>query len=66
MTNEPVNTTSKEKRRQVYHTTLLPCDDACPNLINEKLRCCFASITAMFFLLTIVTNKGFEQQVQKV
>ena len=38
MTNEFVDTTSKERRRQVYHITLLPHHDARPNLITGKLR----------------------------
>jgi len=38
-----------------------------PDLITDKLCYCFASITAMFFPLTIVTYKRwFEQQVHKV
>ena len=61
MTSEPVDTASKERRHQAYHITLLPCHDACPDLITGKLWLCycFTLITAMFFLLTIVTYKGY-------
>jgi len=58
MTNERVDTASKERRCQAYHTTLLPHPDVHPDLTTGKLRYCFASITAMFFLLTIVMYKG--------
>jgi len=58
MTNEPVDTASKERKCQAYHTTLLPCHDMRPDLINDKLCYHFTSITAMFFPLTIITYKG--------
>jgi len=53
MTNEPVDTTSKERRCQAYQTTLLPHHNA-PwlTVITGKLRYRFASITAIFFPLT--------------
>jgi len=55
---------SKERRCQAYHTTSLPRHH---DLTANKLCYCFASITAMFFPLTIVMYKGkFEQQVHKV
>ena len=54
MTNEPVDITAKERRHQAYHTTLLPRHNIHPDLITDKLHYCFASNTAMFFLLTIV------------
>ena len=40
----------------------------CPDLIADKLRYCFTSITAMLFPLTIVTYKiQFEKkQVHKI
>jgi len=59
MTNEPVDIASKERKRQVYHTTLLPHYDSHPDLITDKLHYRFASITAMFFPLNIVTHKGY-------
>ena len=58
MNNEPVDIASKESRCQAYHTTLLPCHNTRPDLITDKFHYCFASITAMFFLKTIVTYKG--------
>jgi len=51
MTNESVDTASKERRHQAYHTTLLTHHNALPDLITGKLRVCFASITVMFFPL---------------
>ena len=53
MTNEPVDIA---RRRQAYHTMLMLRHNTCPNLITDKLRYHFASITAMFFLLTINTK----------
>ena len=44
MTNEPVDTASKERRSQTYHTTLLPSHDAYPDLITDELGYHFASI----------------------
>jgi len=55
MTNKPVDTASK---RQAYHTTILQRHDVLPDLITDKLCYRFASITAMFFPLTIVMYKG--------
>ena len=54
MSNEPVDTASKERRHQVYYTTLLLHHNTCPDLITDKLRYCFTLIMAMFFPLTIV------------
>jgi len=51
-----MDTTSKERKRQAYHTTLLPHHITRLNLITDKLRDRFASITAMLFPLTIITH----------
>ena len=40
-------TASKERRRQAYRTTLLPCYDMRPDLITARLRYCFTSNTTM-------------------
>jgi len=37
MTNEPVDTASKERRRQAYHTTLLLRHDVHPDLSTDRL-----------------------------
>jgi len=58
MTNEPVDTASKERRRQAFHTKLLPHHDTRPDLFTDMLRYRFTSITAIFFPLTINTYKG--------
>jgi len=48
----------QQKKRQAYHSTLLPHHGARLDLIAGKLHYRFASITAMFFPLTIVSCKG--------
>ena len=39
MANEPVDTASKERRHQAYHTTLLPHHNVSPDLITDIPFC---------------------------
>ena len=56
MPNEPVDTASKEKKAPGIPYNII--GDMRPNLIIGKLRYHFTSITAMFFVLAIITYKG--------
>ena len=57
VTNEPVNTRIKRKKAPGIPYNII-VHDAYSELIADKLCYRFASITAMFFLLTIVMYKG--------
>jgi len=41
MTNEHVDTASKERRHQANHTSLFPCHDACPQFNHWQVTLLF-------------------------
>jgi len=56
-----VDTASKERRCQEYHTTFLPRHNVRPDLTADKLHYCFTSITAMAHVLPV--NHHYIQRI---